>query len=137
MFDFVEYIEAPIDYKLNDLVFINGRVDLIVNAKSGDIKIIDFKSDSGTLSPDLRKKQLLIYALGYHKLTGNYPTSVVSYNLRDNKPHESPVKNQDIEKVEQQINDAYYMIKSNNYPKCNNTTFCSECSFKDICVKIE
>ena len=137
MFDFVEYIEAPIDYKLNDLVFINGRVDLIVNARSGDIKIIDFKSDSGTLSPDLRKKQLLIYALGYHKLTGNYPTSVVSYNLRDNKPHESPVKNQDIEKVEQQINDAYHMIKSNNYPKCNNTTFCSECNFKDICVKIE
>ena len=137
LFDSVEYIEAPIDYKLNDLVFINGRVDLIVNAESGDIKIIDFKSDSGTLSPDLRKKQLLIYALGYHKLTGNYPTSVVSYNLRDNQPHESAVKSEDLKAVEQQINAAYYMIKSKNYPKCHNAAFCSECTFKKICAKIE
>lgn len=136
LFDAVEYIEAPIDYKLNDLVFINGRVDLIVNARSGDIKIIDFKSDSSTLSPDLRKKQLLIYALGYHKLTGNYPTAVVSYNLRNNQLHESPVRSKELETVEEQINEAYYMIKSNNYPKCNKT-FCSECNFKDICAKIE
>jgi DNA helicase-2/ATP-dependent DNA helicase PcrA len=137
LFDSVKYIEAPIDYKLNDLVFINGRVDLIVNSESGDIKIIDFKSDSGTLSPSLRKKQLLIYALGYHKLTGQYPTSTISYDLRTNQPHESNVRESDLQAVENQINDAYHMIKSNDYPKCNNSIFCNECNFKDICVKIE
>jgi DNA helicase-2/ATP-dependent DNA helicase PcrA len=137
IFDYLQYVEAPIDYKLNDLVFINGRVDLIVNSESGDIKIIDFKSDSNVLSPDLRKKQLLIYALGYQKLTGKYPTSVISYDLKNNQPHEDNVHNHDLDQVESQINEAYKMIKSKNYPKCNNKVYCEKCNYGDLCKKLE
>lgn len=130
-----QYIEKPIDYKLNDLVFINGRVDLITNSVSGEVSIIDFKSDSGTLSPELRAKQLLIYALGYYKLTGKYPTSVISYDLKTNMSHPKSVTPSEVDAIESEINQAYSMIKSNTFPRCTKSTYCDSCQFKDLCLK--
>lgn len=133
LLDYVTYVEKPIDYKLNDLVFINGRVDLITNVKSKDVSIIDFKSDSDTMSHELRNKQLLIYALGYYKLTGEYPNAVVSYDLKTNRRHPQSIKPSDVHAIEEEINGAYKMIKTNTFPRCKNKEFCENCQFDDLC----
>ncbi len=135
-FDQISYVEAPIDYKLNDMIFINGTVDLIRNLNSGDVKIIDFKSNKKTLPDDIRKKQLLIYALGYKKMTDKTPTSVISYNLKENISEDINIEENDLAQINIEIKEKYHMIKDNNYPK-NISFMCNECDFKYICKNIK
>ncbi|BEP28785.1 ATP-dependent DNA helicase [Helicovermis profundi] len=133
LLDYISYVEKPIDYKLNDMIFINGRVDLITNIKSKDVSIIDFKSDSNTMSHELRNKQLLIYALGYYKLTGKYPNAVISYDLKTNTRHPQSIEPSDVHSIEKEIKTAYTMIKNNTFPRCKDKVLCKNCQFENLC----
>lgn len=133
-FQFIEFIEQKIDYRLNDFIFINGRIDLIKNSKSKEIKIIDFKSNDEVLGEEALKKQLSIYALGYYKLTGIKPNVLESYNLKEKYPKRYTVDDKLLDETENDVNDIYSNIKNNDFSK-NITQKCIDCEYRNICLE--
>lgn len=133
-FDYITHVEQNIDFKLNDMIFINGRIDLVRNNTSGEVSIIDFKSTDKAMPDTSKQKQLLIYALGYYKLTNEMPTAVISHNLRgDAQPY--TVTEEKLEEINKDIITAYNNIKNNTFPKCKDESLCKHCNFYNSCYK--
>jgi DNA helicase-2/ATP-dependent DNA helicase PcrA len=136
-FKHIEFIEQKIDFKLEEYIFINGRIDLVKNNNSGEIQIIDFKSTNEVLSSDLKKDQLMIYALGYYNLTNEKPTTLISYDLSTSTPQPIEIKDADFDDISSKVQEAYSSIKNLKFKKsfdCNSKK-CKECEYFNVCKK--
>jgi DNA helicase-2/ATP-dependent DNA helicase PcrA len=129
----IELIEQRVDYKLNNYVFINGRVDLVKNNRSGEIIIIDFKSSDKAITDTSKDMQLYLYALGYYKYTGIMPTAIHSYDVSSQSSIPTPISSQDLVDIESTIMDIYKKIKIKNFCKIENVKICNKCEYEKSC----
>lgn len=132
----IELIEQRIDYKLNDYIFVNGRVDLVKNNKSGEIIIIDFKSSDKAIANESKDVQLYFYALGYYKFTGIMPTAIHSYDVSNQNSIPTPISVQDLNGIESRIMEVYKKIKNKDFNKVykENNKSCKSCDYCDSCA---
>lgn len=131
----IELIEQRVDYKLNNYVFINGRVDLVKNNRSGEIVIIDFKSSDKAIADTSKNMQLYLYALGYYKYTGIMPTAIHSYDVSNQDSIPTQIASQDLVDIESKIMEIYKKIKDKNFCKIRkeDARACKNCNYKDSC----
>jgi DNA helicase-2/ATP-dependent DNA helicase PcrA len=66
----LEFSEKGIELSLGDGVSIAGRVDLVKRIDTGEVTIVDLKSNDRAQAEAVTEAQLHIYALGYRELTG-------------------------------------------------------------------
>jgi DNA helicase-2/ATP-dependent DNA helicase PcrA len=134
-FSDIELIEQRIDYKLNDYVFVNGRVDLVKNNRSGEVIIVDFKSSDKAIGNSSKDIQLYFYALGYYKFTGIAPTAIHSYDISNSNSVPIPISKTDLSDVEDKIMEVYDRIKNKDFCKVNReeSNSCKACVYYASC----
>jgi DNA helicase-2/ATP-dependent DNA helicase PcrA len=129
-FDKLEHVEKTIELNLADGVVVNGRIDLIRHTETGELTIVDFKSDAEAQDEETTKKQLHIYALGYKQLTGKSADLIEIHNLKHGGAIREVVTDALIAGTVRLINDAGADLRNNHLDKSNN---CSKCSMKCVC----
>lgn len=131
----IELVEQRVDYKLNDYIFINGRVDLVKNNRSGEIIVVDFKSSDKAIADTSKDVQLYLYALGYYKFTGIMPTAIHSYDVSNQNSVPNPISAQDLNNIEAKIIEVYKKIKDKDFRKVNNekNNSCKNCDYQLSC----
>ncbi|MCF6369719.1 RecB family exonuclease [Rhizobium halophilum] len=77
----LEFSEKAIELSLGNGVSLAGRIDLVRRRDSGDVAIVDLKSNERAQAEALTEAQLHIYALGYRELTGRDADFVETYEL--------------------------------------------------------
>lgn len=88
-FDF-NIIEAERQFNLlyKDKFYLNGKIDLIVTNKDGDIYLIDHKSKGNWKNKSEKQeyaKQLYLYAWAIKQIFGKYPKKMAFFMFRINK----------------------------------------------------
>ncbi|OEH92572.1 ATP-dependent helicase [Bacillus solimangrovi] len=136
-FRHIELVEQRVDFKMNDSVFVNGRVDLVKNNKSGEIIVVDFKSSDDALSTVSKNAQLKIYALGYYEFTGKIPTAIHSYSLNNKESSPSSVTLNDLKTTKDKIMELHDKISNNIYEKAAtiDRSKCNHCDYENSCNK--
>src|SRR6185312_13262599 len=66
----LEFSEKPIEIALGAGVSVAGRIDLVRRIDTGEVTIVDLKSNDRAQAEVVTETQLHIYALGYQQLTG-------------------------------------------------------------------
>ena len=69
-FQNLEFSEKAIEIALGDGVSVAGRIDLVRRIDTGEVTIVDLKSNDRAQAEAVTETQLHIYALGYQELTG-------------------------------------------------------------------
>src|SRR5205814_8641913 len=85
LFDKIEFSEKQIEIDLGDGVTVNGRIDLVRRIDTGEVTIVDLKSNDRTQTEEVTEMQLHTYALGYEELTGRRADQVEIYALDEGK----------------------------------------------------
>lgn len=120
-----------------DDVRITGKWDLIKKGKDGDI-ITTFRSSdvTGKKSADKRTKESLknrIAVLAYVEKTKKPPQKIESYFLNHGITGEADYKSFNLEKIKQELRDAYLGIVKGNFLPMPNARKCSMCIYMEIC----
>jgi DNA helicase-2/ATP-dependent DNA helicase PcrA len=126
-YDEILAIEEPFVH-IDDNIVINGRVDLIVKDKNGDINLIDFKArTSEGIQYTNTDKQLRMYN---HCLQDDFNIDkLVAYTCLDNKRTEFEPRTEDILSFLESMSGE---IKKENFVK-RESPFCQYCTFKFCC----
>ena len=140
-FEFIKYSEKGIDYKLDDYMFINGRIDLVRDEINHTITLVDFKSSSEVLSKEQIKNQLMVYVLGYENLTGEKVDYIESYDFNNSNPVTVELNKSDREAFRLSLVECEKRIRNSDFPKRkdtvpkNNKAFCKniQCEYYDSC----
>ncbi|MCD6318340.1 ATP-dependent helicase [Candidatus Aerophobetes bacterium] len=130
------YIEKEFNFMLgkNRIVGRWDRVDII----DGDAYIIDFKSSriENKKRADKRTKeslQLCIYALAYQRIFGKLPKKVQLHFLGTGVVGEAELKERDLNKTIQKIQQASVGIRSRSYKAKPEYMSCRWCAYQKIC----
>ena len=84
-FNNLEFSEKVIEIAFGDGVSVAGRIDLVRRIDTGEITIVDLKSNDRAQAEAVTETQLHVYALGYQELTGRRADYVEIYELDDQK----------------------------------------------------
>lgn len=120
-----------------------GVIDAVLrNKATGRLVVWDWKSKSYTqMKKDLKeyRNQLYIYAMGCHKLYGEYPESIAFYLFREDKMVEEQFGEEELEKTKHWIVDTIERIKSSSeYVVSPSGYFCKYiCSVSDHCDAVD
>ena len=131
--------EQRISFRLGDDVTMMGFIDRIdVQPKTGDIRILDYKTGS---SPKLGYEQkslfqLKVYALAIRKSTGRTPKLLQLMYLGDGNNVRYNPTDAELDQVEKDLQGLWAKVnechQSGNFPP-KQTALCAYCSFKDKC----
>ena len=142
-FKFIKFSEKGIEYNIDEYMFINGRIDLVRDELNHTITLVDFKSSSEVLSREQIKNQLMVYVLGYEKLTGEKVDYIESYDFNNSNPITIDLTSNDRKIFNDKLIDCETRIKNNSYPKAiqlkvnGDKEFCKNinCEFYESCFR--
>jgi len=77
----LEHVEKIVELQLSVGIVVAGRIDLIRRMDTGEVVIVDFKSDERAQAEDVTRRQLHVYAAGYKRLTGKNANLIEVHNL--------------------------------------------------------
>ena len=129
----LEFSEKNIEIALGDGVTVAGRIDLVKRIDTGEVTIVDLKSNERAQADDVTETQLHIYALGYQELTGRNADYVEIYELDEQKQKRRSVDSEFIDDVKRDVRGAAYALRRNALmPRPSNKT-CGTCDYRDLC----
>jgi len=136
----IVFSEKRIDFKFSDYFFIDGRIDLIRDDVNKELTIVDFKSESASLSTDQIKNQLMIYVLGYENMKNEKISYIESYDINETKPTRIPITNDDRSEFLKELSKCETTIKTGKYLRhCDidpnhQNRHCKDCFLKNVCL---
>ena len=130
--------EIHLENDLTESIYLHGYVDRLDVAKTGEVRIVDYKSGKAP-KPGWEEKalfQLRVYALLYWKNKGVLPRLLQLIYLGDGKLVKSNPTLADLESTEKTLmrvaNEISISIEKDYWPP-NPTRLCNWCFFKKIC----
>lgn len=130
----LEHVEKPIELKMTDGTVVTGRIDLIRRTDTGEVAIVDFKSNEDAQTETITMRQLHVYALGYNQLTGRNADKVEIMNLDRGAARREQVDSELIQDTLQLMNKAGRDLRAGNLQRhrqwCDT---CSSCDLSGIC----
>lgn len=132
-FSKLEFSEKSIEIAMGDGVSVVGRIDLVRRLDTGEVTIVDLKSNDRVQRDEVTEAQLHIYALGYQELTGRTADYVETYELDAQKQNRRPVDDEFIADVKRDVRSAAKALRENSLdPKPEKKT-CSRCDYCNLC----
>lgn len=132
-FAHLEFSEKSIELSLGNGVSVSGRIDLVRRRDSGEIAIVDLKSNERAQAESLTESQLHIYALGYRELTGRDADFVETYELDKQVRKARSVDEELIQDVVRRVHRTAEALRSNAFAPTTDRTRCERCDFKNLC----
>jgi DNA helicase-2/ATP-dependent DNA helicase PcrA len=129
----LEFSEKGIEIALGDGVSVAGRIDLVRRIDTGEVTIVDLKSNDRAQTEMVTETQLHIYALGYQELTGRSADYVEIYELDDQKQKRRSVDDDFISDVKRDVRTAASALRSNNLPPIPRGQSCHQCDYRRLC----
>ncbi len=132
-FDNVEFTEKAIEISLGDGVSVAGRIDLVRRLDTGEVTIVDLKSNERAQAEAVTETQLHIYALGYQELTGRPADYVEIYELDDQRQKRRSVDDEFIADVRRDVKAAAQALRANQLPPKPHKKTCGQCDYCKLC----
>jgi DNA helicase-2/ATP-dependent DNA helicase PcrA len=132
-FDKLEFSEKSIEISLGDGVTVAGRIDLVRRLETGEVTIVDLKSNELAQSPAATEAQLHIYALGYQELTGKPADYVEIYELDKQKQIRRAVDEDFITDVKRGVTGAAEALRENRMQPTPRKATCGQCDYCRLC----
>lgn len=130
----LEHVEKVVELKLEEGVVVNGRIDLIRRADTGETIIVDFKSDERAQAEAITERQLHVYALGYEQLEGKRADLIEIHNLDAGGAKRQVVNDNLMESTFSEIVQAGRDLRDNNLGRAGcSTGKCADCDMSGIC----
>ena len=129
----LEYSEKGIEIALGDGVSVAGRIDLVRRIDTGEVTIVDLKSNDRAQAEAVTETQLHIYALGYQELTGRRADYVEIYELDDQKQKTRSVDDDFISDVKRDVRAAAAALRENKMPPKAEKKTCGRCDYCNLC----
>lgn len=132
--DKLEHVERVVELKLAEGVVVNGRIDLIRHTDTGEIVVVDFKSDERAQEENITQRQLHVYAVGYEQLTGTRANLIEVHNLDRGGATREVVDDELTRETLDMITQAGRALRANNLPRIRDWCgTCSDCDLASIC----
>jgi DNA helicase-2/ATP-dependent DNA helicase PcrA len=129
----LEYSEKGIEIGLGDGVSVVGRIDLVKRMDTGEVTIVDLKSNERSQTELVTETQLHIYALGYQELTGRSADYVEIYELDEQKQKIRSVDDEFIAKVKRDVKGAAEALRANRLRPTASEKTCGACDYSNLC----
>lgn len=129
----LEFSEKAIEIALGDGVSVAGRIDLVRKVDTGEVTIVDLKSNDRAQAEAVTETQLHIYALGYQELTGRPADYVEIYELDEQKQKRRSVDEDFITDVKRDVRGAARSLRENKLPTKPSTKTCGQCDYCNLC----
>jgi DNA helicase-2/ATP-dependent DNA helicase PcrA len=129
----LEFSEKAIEIALGDGVSVAGRIDLVRKIDTGEVTIVDLKSNDRAQAESVTETQLHIYALGYQELTGRPADYVEIYELDEQKQKRRSVDDDFIADVKRDVRGAAKALRENILPTKPSTKTCGQCDYCNLC----
>lgn len=129
----LEFSEKAIEIALGDGVSVAGRIDLVRRVDTGEVTIVDLKSNDRAQAEAVTETQLHIYALGYQELTGRPADYVEIYELDEQKQKRRSVDEDFIADVKRDVRGAAQALRDNVLPPQPNPKACGRCDYCNLC----
>lgn len=129
----LEFSEKTIEIALGDGVSVAGRIDLVRRVDTGEVTIVDLKSNDRAQAESVTETQLHIYALGYQELTGRPADYVEIYELDEQKQKRRSVDGDFIEDVKRDVRMAAEALRANRMPPKPCKKGCGACDYRRLC----
>jgi DNA helicase II / ATP-dependent DNA helicase PcrA len=129
----LEFSEKAIEIPLGDGVSVAGRIDLVRRVDTGEVTIVDLKSNDRAQAEAVTETQLHIYALGYRELTGRQADYVEIYELDEQKQKRRSVDEDFIDDVKRDVRGAAAALRTNKMPPKPNRKTCGQCDYCNLC----
>jgi DNA helicase-2/ATP-dependent DNA helicase PcrA len=126
----LEHVEKIVELKLSDGVVVSGRIDLIRRTDTGEISIVDFKSDHRAQPEEITLKQLHVYAVGYNKLTGRNADLIEVHNLDQGGVHREEIDPLLVANTLDKVAEAGRSLRHNHLPR--HSQWCEKCNGCDV-----
>jgi len=132
-FKSLEFSEKSIEIALGDGVTVAGRIDLVKRLDTGEVTIVDLKSNERAQAETVTETQLHVYALGYQELTGRNADYVEIYELDEQKQKTRSVDDDLIEKVKKDVRGAATALRRNELNAKPHRKTCGICDYRNLC----
>ncbi|MHB8408819.1 MAG: ATP-dependent helicase [Acidiferrobacterales bacterium] len=129
----LEFSEKAIEIALGDGIAVAGRIDLVRRVDTGEVTIVDLKSNDRAQAEAVTETQLHIYALGYRELTGRDADYVEIYELDEQKQKRRSVDDDFIEDVKRDVRAAAAALRQNVLPANPEKKTCGQCDYINLC----
>lgn len=129
----LEFSEKAIEIALGDGVSVAGRIDLVRKVDTGEVTIVDLKSNDRAQAEAVTETQLHIYALGYQELTGRPADYVEIYELDAQKQKRRSVDDDFIADVKRDVRGAAQALRDNQLPVRPSAKTCGRCDYCNLC----
>lgn len=129
----LEFSEKAIEITLGDGVSVAGRIDLVRRVDTGEVTIVDLKSNDRAQAEAVTETQLHIYALGYQELTGRPADYVEIYELDDQRQKRRSVDDDFIADVKREVRGAAEALRRNVLPPKPEKKSCARCDYRNLC----
>ena len=130
----LEFSEKAIEISLGDGVSVAGRIDLVRRLDTGEVTIVDLKSNERSQAEAVTETQLHIYALGYQELTGRPADYVEIYELDDQKQKRRSVDSDFIDDVKRDVRAAAEALRRNTLTARPSRNTCGQCDYCNLCT---
>jgi DNA helicase-2/ATP-dependent DNA helicase PcrA len=129
----LEFSEKGIEISLGDGVSVSGRIDLVRRIDTGEVTIVDLKSNERSQAEEVTETQLHIYALGYHELTGRNADYVEIYELDEQKQKTRSVDEDFMDEVKRNVRSAANALRKNQLAPNPRVKTCATCDYRKLC----
>ena len=129
----IEFVEQNVEVNLGDGVSVKGRIDLVRRRDSGEVTIVDLKSNERSQEEDVTEHQLHTYALGYKELTGRQADHVETYELRERMSKPRSVDEDFVRSVLRRTKQAAMSLRKMRLKPRPSQQKCERCDFAIIC----
>jgi DNA helicase-2/ATP-dependent DNA helicase PcrA len=130
----LEHVEKVIELKLSAGVVVSGRIDLIRHTDTGEVVIVDFKSDERAQEEDITRKQLHVYAVGYKQLSGKSADLIEIHNLDKGGADREQIDDKMIQVTLDSILAAGRDLRENSLPRLRKGhKKCETCDVSGLC----
>ena len=121
-----------VDIKFSDDILVLGRIDLVRKNDTGEIVIVDLKTNEDAQEEEISQDQLLLYALGYKYTTGKMADFIEIINLDSGVEDRRAIQLDLLIDLEKRVIEAGRNIRKGTVGFTDN---CSKCDFRGICPK--
>jgi DNA helicase II / ATP-dependent DNA helicase PcrA len=132
-FRYLEFSEKPIEISLGDGVSVAGRIDLVRRTDTGEVTVVDLKSNERAQADTVTETQLHTYALGYRELTGRNADYVEIYELDQQKRKTRSVDEDFLADVRRDIRRAAQALRENALAPTPAKKVCASCDYCRLC----
>ena len=129
----VEFSEQAIEIHMGDGVSVNGRIDLVRRTDTGEITIVDLKSNERSQRESVTEAQLDTYALGYRELTGSDADYLEIYDLEEGRGSIRSVDHALVEGIRGMTHEAASALRTLNLVPAPLLDKCRRCDFRMLC----